>query len=355
MDFFLPIVDEGRFHPHFRALLDPLRGTDRAEFQRWAEGFPDRDGKLVSEFQISFNTVFWEVYLYAAFRAYGFAFDWRHRSPDFALEGHEQKFVVEAVTANAAQGKLNEWDKTYADFGELDIDRLNKEAIVRLSNSILSKYLKYERDYARLDHVKRKPFVLAVGPFEQPFFNHQYNRPIRAVLYDIYVDEAAHTADPAKFPNGPPDVHLGYVTKENGAQIELGLFSDDRMRHLSAVIFSCTATWGKVNALAPEAPGRKVFINSTWASEPDGRPVPRAGTPSEIGETITDGLQVYHNPHAICPLDTATLRRKGVVQEYFDPGADKWFLEETTRSLFFRLTHNISSTSSLPGDDRKDA
>jgi hypothetical protein len=133
MDLFRPVVEEHRFHPHFRALLDPLRAADRGELLRWADGFPDRDGKLVHEFQISFNAVFWEIYLYAAFKDYGFNFDWQHTSPDFVLSSAVQDFVVEAVTANAAQGKLNEWDKTYKDFGEFDIDRLNKEAIVRIT------------------------------------------------------------------------------------------------------------------------------------------------------------------------------------------------------------------------------
>jgi hypothetical protein len=204
MEFFRPIVDAERFHPHFRALLDPLREPDRTELLRWADGFPDRDGKLVSEFQVSFNSVFWEIYIYAAFKEYGFNFNWQHTSPDFSLSCATQDFVVEAVTANAAQGKLNEWDKTYQGFADLDIDRLNKEAMVRLSNSIFSKYRKYESNYAEREHVRCKPFVLAVGPFEQPFFNHQYNRPIRSVLYDIYVDEPAYTANPEIFKNGPP-------------------------------------------------------------------------------------------------------------------------------------------------------
>lgn len=343
MDFFQPVVDEDRFHPHFRALLDPVHSAARAEFLRWADGFPDRDGKLVSEFQISFNSVFWEVYLYASFRAYDFRLNWDHQSPDFALCHGPHEFVVEAVTANAAQGKPNEWDKTYADFGEFAIDLLNKEAMVRLSNSILSKFRKHERDYSEMAHVRRRPFVLAVGPFEQPFFNHQYNRPIRAVLYDQYVDEPAYIASPEKYPNGPPVVRLGYLVKENGAEVELGLFTDDRMSYLSAVIFSCTATWGKVSALAPGSAGSHVLIQSIWGSEPDGRPTKRIGTPSDIGETITDGLQVYHNPYAAYPLDPTIFRRKGVVQEYRDHMTGKWIQEEVNRSLFFRATLRLAS------------
>lgn len=43
------------------------------------------------------------------------------------------------------------------------------------------------------------------------------------------------------------------------------------------------------------------------------------------------------------------------MQEYIEAATGKWILEETTRSLFFRLTHNLTATDSFPGDERKDA
>ena len=344
MNFFEPVVAKERFHQHFKALLDPQRTVDRDEFLRWAAGFPDRDGKLVQEFQITFNTVFWEVYLFAVFKELGFKFNWSHTAPDFLLTHDDMTvFNVEAVTANAAVGKPNEWEKSYAseDFAQLDIDKLNKEAMIRLSNAIQSKYKKFKADYAALQHVHRRPFVVAVGPFEQPFFNHQYNRPIKAVLYDHYVDEPAYMANPSAFPNGPPSVKLNFVTKENGTDIELGIFNDDRMREISAVIFSCTATWGKVNSLAPEIPSRRVIIDSSWISAPDGRIIRRVGTPSQIGESITDGLQIYHNPYAMYPLSPKIFRRRGIVQNFFDEMRGEWIEEEINQSLLFRLTTNI--------------
>ena len=32
--------------------------------ERWAEGFPDRDGKLVIEFQTTFNSAFYNLHLW---------------------------------------------------------------------------------------------------------------------------------------------------------------------------------------------------------------------------------------------------------------------------------------------------
>jgi hypothetical protein len=343
MKLFEPIVEEARFHPHFKAMQHSLRVNDREEFLRWADGFPDRDGKLIEEFQISFNSVFWEIYLFAVFNSYGFKLNWSCPSPDFWVISGNTQFTIEAVTANTAAGKSNEWDKVYSpsDFADFNIDRLNKEAMIRLSNSIHYKYLRYKSHYASLPHVKQRPFVIAVGPFEQPFFNHQYNRGVRAVLYDQYVDEPAYTANPEKYPNGPPIVKLNFVRKENGSEIELGLFNDDRMQEISAIIFSCTATWGKINALAPESPDIHTTIMSSWYSEPFGDLISRNGTPSEVCETITDGLQIYHNPNALYPLPPNVFRRKGVIQEYFDFGTNEWICEEAKNHLVFRWVYNL--------------
>lgn len=343
MKLFEPIVDEAKQHQHFRSVLMQEHAASRDVVMGWADGFPNRDGKFVQEFQISFNSPFWEIYLYAVFREYGFAFDWSRASPDFLLARDGYQFCVEAVTANAADGKPNEWDRKFDPENPMPIDiaALNKEAMVRLANAIQSKHKKYTSSYAKLPHVGGKPFVLAVAPFEQPHFNHQYNRPIKSVLYDHYVDEGAYQKDPKAFPNGPPTRHLGFVTKDNGADIQLGFFNDDRMRHISAVLFSCTATWGKVDALSAQTKDRRTIVQTVWGSEPDGRPAMRAGYAEEIGETLTDGLQIYHNPYALHPLDPSVFRRRGVVQNYLDENAGRWVEEELNRSLFSRFVMTV--------------
>lgn len=173
----------------------PHRSAERDLFQSWAEGFVDRDGKIIKEFQTSFNSTFWEIYLHSVFKEYGLTTDWSSSSPDFSLDTGDFEFVVEAVTAGAAQNKPNEWDKNFSE-EELKVLKrfreLNTEAIIRISNSIFKKTKMYNETYRKLDHVKGKPFVLAVAPFEQPHFNHQYDRPIKALLYDYYVDEDAY-------------------------------------------------------------------------------------------------------------------------------------------------------------------
>ena len=86
-----------------------------------------------------------------------------------------------------------------------------------------------------------------------------------------------------------------------------------------------------------------------WGSDPDGRPAMRAGYAEETGETLTDGLQIYHNPYAQNPLDPALFRRRGVVQYYLDDQAGRWVEEELTRSLYFRFAVTMVGRDDITG------
>lgn len=341
MKLFTPVVPPERFHKNFASVLMPFRQAERDLLEAWAHGFVDRDRKLLEEFQTTFNSSFWEVYLHAAFKEYDFLIDWSHASPDFNVRSKRCDFVVEAATANAAQGKPNEWDRTFSR-EELESLRrfkaLNTEAIIRLSNAILGKVKKYQDTYRNLPHVRGKPFVIAIAPFEQPHFNHQHDRSIRALLYDHYVDEDAYLDNRDAFPNGPPSVKLGFVSKDNGAEIPLGLFNDNGMSEISAIAFSCLATWGKLSAMS-ENPATETVIDSLWATPPNGKPERRRCSRAEHIETVRDGLQIYHNPYATRPLPPDVFRAPRVVQHYVNADTGDWIYEGHTEALLFRQVH----------------
>ncbi len=344
MDLFTPSVEKDQMNPNFVSVLDPRREPERRLFQAWADGFVDRDNKLVNEFQTTFNSSFWEIYLHALFKSYGFRNDWSNASPDFCLNKDGFEFVVEATTANAARGQPNEWDRTFSNEELTKLKRfkdLNTEAIIRLSNSIQAKYQKYQKSYRAQAHVIQKPFVLAVAPFEQPHFNLQYDRPIRALLYDYYVDEDAYLDNPSAFPFGPPAVSLGHVLKANGSPIDLGLFNNPAMAEISAIIFSSTATWGKLTAMAEDS-DTPAIITSVWATPPSGAPEKRRVLRSEHTEEIHDGLQIYHNAHANQPLNPEIFRRQRVVQHYYDNVSEDWVYESRDNALQFRQSIMLS-------------
>jgi len=337
MDLFTPIVPTDKQHPNFLEILRPERETDRQVLSAWAKGFPDRDMKLVTEFQTTFNSSFWELYLFAVFKDYGLEVDWSHASPDFNISTPLVNTLIEATSANSAQDKPNEWDRIISEeeLRKISLNELNREAIIRLSNSITGKYRHFQKHYSNLEHVKEKPFVLAVAPFEQPFFNQQYDRGIRALLYDHYIDEEEYIKNPEKFPNGLQAKKLGCVYKDNGSPIELGLFNNQNMNEISAVIFSCTATWGKISALCNNPKLHSIFI-SVWSNGPNGEPVPVVEKRENYEETLIDGLQIYHNKYASNPLDPAVFRREGVVQHYYDFSKNEWSYEGTRDCLQFR-------------------
>ncbi|QGS68292.1 hypothetical protein CV093_05920 [Oceanobacillus sp. 143] len=50
--------------------------------QDWSEGFEDRDNKIIKEFQTTFHSSFWEIYLYAVFKKLDYFIDMSVSRPD---------------------------------------------------------------------------------------------------------------------------------------------------------------------------------------------------------------------------------------------------------------------------------
>src|SRR6266851_1130881 len=84
-----------------------------------------------------------------------------------------------------------------------------------------TKSKKYFQSYGNLNHVKGKPFVLAVTPFDRPFAYLQVHRAIDAVLYGYYVDEQSFLANPVAGGH-PTAMHLQAVRKNDSVSIPLG-------------------------------------------------------------------------------------------------------------------------------------
>jgi hypothetical protein len=81
---------------------------DQAVLAKWAERFIDRDGKFLQEFQTTFNSCFWELYLHAILKEAKCKIDFTHRAPDFVVSD-PVPFVIEATVALNAKDSLPEW------------------------------------------------------------------------------------------------------------------------------------------------------------------------------------------------------------------------------------------------------
>ena len=320
MDLFNPIVNTDKFHPNFKSLLDNLWKKEREVIQSWSDGFPDRDGKFVKEFQTTFNSSFWELYLYKLFCNFDLGFDWKHSTPDFSLKHNNSSFIVEATSANKGKDERpHEWEafkKSVShepnnhDMYIKNLKEIHKYSIIRLSNGISSKLRKYRDSYSHLKHVKQKPFVIAIAPYEQPFFYYQYDRAIVALLFKYYVDDNAFYKNPERFPDGPPIIDLDSVEKDNGSEIELGIFKDDRAKEISAIIFNASATVGKSKI---DLVDKFMKSSNNWFL-PDGT----YEAVKNEQEILEDGLFVFHNPFASTPLDFSIFEKDRVCQVTVD-------------------------------------
>ena len=92
MDFFTPVVGEEAQHPYFRGIWKQANGFNCDVLNEWARGFKDRDGKFVKEFQTTFDSSFWELYLFAVMKQFQLEVDFSFTSPDFFITNHCGKF-----------------------------------------------------------------------------------------------------------------------------------------------------------------------------------------------------------------------------------------------------------------------
>lgn len=137
MDLFAPVVDPSRRHHNFKNLLRIRNGFVFDVLQDWAEGFVDRDGKFVEEFQTTFNSSFWELYVFAVLKRYGMIVDFSHARPDFCIPA--LNFNIEAAIASNADGA----DPEHARLGKqppTDLNVFNRSTIIRVSGALREKH-----------------------------------------------------------------------------------------------------------------------------------------------------------------------------------------------------------------------
>lgn len=335
MDLFTPIVTTQQQHPNFANITTNRHyAPERKVIQSWADGFVDRDNKFVREFQTTFNSSFWELYLHASFRELGFSIDMRHPCPDFLVRTSNQDVVAEAAIASNADGYLAEWEHDWSDPSNIDHHELLRSASLRLSNSIAAKLTKYTDNYSNLSHVRGKPFLLCLAAFDQPFFYLQKDNAIRRVLYGL--------DQPLWIPGRRPDERIligeslrPTESKDSGAEVEFGIFAKPGHESISAVLFSSTATFGKTHALT--TPEIDVVFHATRYNDHGTEPLQIHAHRKNYSETLLDGLHVFLNPFAQHPLKTQDFLRPEIAVHNYNPTNRRYSCQIQHGHLFSRL------------------
>lgn len=333
MRLFNPIVDESRLHQNFRNIIATGNGFNLDVLNDWAKGFVDRDEKFVEEFQTTFNSSFWELYLYAVLKKYNMPVDFSYVQPDFCIPS--LNLNIEATIASHAQGTEPEYTR-FNKVSPPDLTDFNFQTIIRLSNSLTAKHRKYIESYSTLDHVKDRAYVVAITNFDQPYSFMACQRPIEAVLHGYYVDEERYATSGQEGPLKGDE--LLQVFKDNGSPVALGMFTGPEYKEISAAIFSSCANMGKVRAMSSD-PSTGIVFNALRLNPVSVKPHHISCPKRQYEENLFDGLRVYHNPFATHPLDTALFRHRSVFQSYFVNG--DWVYEQSEGQLLFRSVTTI--------------
>ena len=373
MELFKPAVKEERLHPLFKRIVSTKAYEPAIDvINSWSTGLMGRkkeSKKFIQDFQLSFNSSLWELYLNKAFVDFGFSIDYSKESPDFNLHHSSGRIVnVEAVTSN---NKDNLKPEYYLNESLRLASMKNNDEFLDESTIKLAGKLKDKKDlfigidnkkypYHSLEHVKGNPFVIAVAPFDNHLSSSQNNMAINRVLYGL---------------NPPPPMGNGqkisHILKNNGEKVELGIFTNPSYKEVSAVIFSTTGMFGKaviqagLNNIVRATRYRQMDVDEFMAKEGanmlgtthkavkpgydvfsmrilSGNFVFGSDTylypSSEHKESHLDGLHIYYNPYASVPLDKDLFSAYEVTQNYFDISTQEMIADHNDGSLVSRQT-----------------
>ena len=333
MDLFSPQIEPKKQHPVFRMLLEDRYKPEREVLNAWATGFKDRDGKFIQEFQTTFESGLWELYINAALATWQMKPDMTLTSPDCVVNDPVPLCIEATIAAPPVDGK-GPIGYSIGDIPE-DFDEFNAQASLRICNSFSSKVKRYREYYSTLLHVAGRPFVIAIAAFDRPLAHFAASRPILAALYGLYYDERATHRDAKKVVSYNVDA----AAKSDSVDVPLRLFCDEKYADVSAVIYSSLATWGKVRALA-DNPTAKTIYTTYHPSNAGLLPEVRSTLKNAYVEDLLDGAYVLHNPFATNPIPEGVLSHPRITEtrgttngELLISGPDDFLLIRTLMSF----------------------
>jgi hypothetical protein len=312
VDFFSPVVPSDRLDPDFLGLIEqegfsPARGIIEP-MMRWHD---DVDGNFVEQFQTTgFDARLWELYLFASLTELGFAIDRSEAAPDFVAQSLRGEVAIEAVTVNPTKDKSGTaLPPPPVDTEDQRIAYLKEYMPIKFGSAL---YSKLGKEYWAREHVRGKPFVLAVQDFSSPGSMIFTRTGLEIYLYG-YDHDWSHDE------NGKLMIRPRRVTSHTWESkvIPSGFFFLPGSENVSAVLFSNSGTISKFNRtgmLAGFGSGRVEMIRQGFAYKHDDNsaapePFSKIVAASDYSEDWAEGLEVFHNPRALVPLDPSLFPR----------------------------------------------
>lgn len=329
------LSDEKR-HKKFKILRDEIQlGRERQLICSYTNGLVDRDHKMVRQFQETFHSTYWEIIIYQLCLEAGFSLDQSHPFPDFIIK-RPSEFYIEAVVANIKQTGIPECKRTIEDQLSMlmpphlqkDFEDVLNESIIRSSNAIFSKIKKYE-DYKKEQWFdEKKPFIIALSSCDQINYGREYIYSMMALLYGRYY-----------IPNENSFIPKKYIKKgETGVELPLGIFLNSEYSQISAIMYTCTNTIGKLTALA-SSKGLYTYnrvLDIMRDEEDEELPFKFRIVSNDFPESVSDGIFMFHNPYAKQPIDSRLFDNTNITHVFLEN--DSYILRGVTTPLYTRFS-----------------
>lgn len=309
IDFFVPLVADDRLHPDFKRLAahsshKAARNLVRV-LMRWYE---DRDGNYVQQFQTDgFDARIWELYLWATLVSLDYAAEFPDPAPDIVAVGVGVRFALEATTVNPSmhEGQLVPAPKpTSVDEAA---DYFRNYLPIRFAGPLTAKL---DKKYWERTAVAGLPFVLAIQDFHADFSMTYSGAALPSYLYGL--DLVGFGGDEDDDDAAPPRPISAHHWK--GKSVDSGFFSLPGAENVSALIFNASGTLSKFNRMGIKVGLGTSRVRVLHAGErlvAKGDDLTEAAFSEEVledyGEAWVDGMEVYHNPRALHPLDPTWL------------------------------------------------
>ncbi|WP_298362605.1 hypothetical protein [uncultured Litoreibacter sp.] len=305
VDFFTPLHLPEALHPDFRKIASesvffPARGIIEP-MMRWHE---DLDGNFVEQFQsTAFDQRIWELYLFAVLTELGFALDTAHAIPDFIGGSLFGSIAIEAVTVGPTVHGANIIPPPPTDTEQQMEAYLSDYMPIKFGSPLFSKL---KKKYWEKEQIAGVPLVFAIADFSSPGSMVHSRSALERYLYG-YSYEATH--DEQGKAAGKPIK----ITEHRWGDkvVPSGFFDIPEAQHVSAVISTTAGTISKFNrmgVLAGFDAGDVMMMRTGTVVDRD----PAATFPlvfkaivnaDGYSESWVEGLNVYHNPRAVIPLD----------------------------------------------------
>jgi len=305
VNFFTPMHPLDVLHPDFQQVASeigffPARGIIEP-MMRWHE---DLDGNFVEQFQsTAFDQRIWELYLFATLIELGFSLDVTHAVPDFIGTSLFGPIAVEAVTVGPTRRGAEIVPPPPVETQEQMEAYLWDYMPIKFGSPLFSKLRK---KYWEKEQIAGVPLVFAIADFSSPGSMIHTRSALERYLYGYSFDAARDeqgraVAQPIKI----------IEHRWGDKVIPSGFFDIPDSEHVNAVISTTAGTISKFNRmgiLAGFDAGNVLMTRTGTVVDPD--PVARDPllfkaivNAKGYHESWVEGLNVYHNPRAIIPLE----------------------------------------------------